>query len=143
MEYFMFAAWVVASAVTTVPGIVTAGFIVGISARGWSFWLTGVLALILSVVLQYMAALDACKRLPTCGLELVGETILTWRLAAPLVLATILWFALDARRRPPLAGATVGLILSVPVVVALSLPMVFRGPRLGSGSRPADQQRLA
>jgi hypothetical protein len=54
--------------------------------------------------------------------------IFTWYLAVPAVLAAILWFVLKARHRPVLAGATAGLLLSIPVVVALALPMTFWAP---------------
>jgi hypothetical protein len=51
--------------------------------------------------------------------------ILTYYLAAPAVLAGILWFGFKARRSPVLAGATAGLFLSMPLAVALALPMTF------------------
>jgi hypothetical protein len=123
MDYILNIVWLVALVITGVPGMAIVGGIVGTSARGWSFWLTGFLALIASFVVQYNAALQACKRRPECGVEFTSDAILTWRLAAPLVLAAILWLALDPPRRPAVAGAAAGLILSVPVVVALASPI--------------------
>ena len=122
MGYIMMALWVGALAITGVPGLTLAGIVISRSARGWSFWLAGLVALTLSGALQYETALYACHARPVCGVELIGDMIWTWRLAVPLVLAYVLWFPLKARGRPALAGATAGLILSVIAVVALAFP---------------------
>ena len=120
--------WLVALTVTWTPGLTLAGLIVGVSKRGLPFWLTGLLALIASVAAQYWLALQPYAQRGTYGIELMTVPIFSVNLAVPAVLAAILWFAFKARRSPVLAGATAGLILSMPVVVALALPMTFYVP---------------
>jgi hypothetical protein len=105
-----------------------AGLIVGVSKRGLPVWLTGLLALVASVAAQYWVALQPYVQRGTYGIELMTVPILTPYLAVPAVLAAILWFALKARQKPVLAGAAAGLIVSIPVVVALALPMTFYAP---------------
>jgi hypothetical protein len=110
------------------PGIGLAGVICGISKRNTLFWLCLLAALFTSVAVQYALALQPYVERGTYGIELMTVPIFTWYLAAPGVLAAILWFPLKARQRPVLAGATAGLILSIPVVVALALPVTFWAP---------------
>ena len=117
--------WLVALAVTAAPGMMLAGLIGGVSTRNGTFWLSGLLALLVSVVVQYWLALRPYLQSGTYGIELMTAPIFTYALAVPAVLAAILWFALKARRIPALAGATAGLLLSMPLVVALALPMTF------------------
>ena len=120
--------WLVALVVTLAPGIGLAGVICGISKRNALFWLCLLATLVTSVAVQYVLALQPYVQRGTYGIELMAVPIFTWYLAVPAVLAAILWFVLKARHRPGLAGATAGLILSIPVVVALALPMTFWAP---------------
>ena len=120
--------WLVALSVTLAPGVGLAGVIVGICKRSAAFWLCLFGALLASVALQYVLALEPYVQKGTYGIELMSAPIFSYYLAAPAVLAAILWFALKARGRPALAGLTAGLILSIPVVVALALPMTFWAP---------------
>ena len=120
--------WLVALGVTLAPGIGLAGVICGISKRTAVFWLGLLAALVTSVGVQYVLALQPYVQKGTYGIELMTVPIFTPYLAAPAVLAAILWFALKARGRPALAGITAGLIFSIPVVVALALPMTFWAP---------------
>ena len=120
--------WLVALGVTLAPGIGLAGVICGISKRNALFWLCLLAALVTSVALQYVLALQPYVQRGTYDITLMTVPIFTWHLAAPAVLAAILWFVLKARQRPVLAGATAGLIVSIPVVVALALPVTFWAP---------------
>lgn len=120
--------WLVALVVTLAPGIGLAGVICGISKRNALFWLCFLATLVTSVAVQYVLALQPYVERGTYGIELMTVPIFTWYLAVPAVLAAILWFVLKARHRPVLAGATAGLLLSIPVVVALALPMTFWAP---------------
>lgn len=120
--------WLVALVVTLAPGIGLAGVICGISKRNALFWLCFLVTLVTSVAVQYVLALQPYVERGTYGIELMTVPIFTWYLAVPAVLAAILWFVLKARHRPVLAGATAGLLLSIPVVVALALPMTFWAP---------------
>jgi len=120
--------WLVALVVTLAPGIGLAGVICGISKRNALFWLCLLATLVTSVAVQYVLALQPYVERATYGIELMTVPIFNGYLAVPAVLAAILWFVLKARHRPALAGATAGLILSIPVVVALALPMTFWAP---------------
>ena len=120
--------WLVALSVTLAPGVGLAGVIIGISRRTAAFSLCGFAALLLSVGLQYFVALRPYVQKGTYGIELMTVPIFSYYLAAPALLAAILWFVFKARQRPALAGITAGLILSIPVVVALALPMTFWAP---------------
>jgi hypothetical protein len=128
MGLVMIIIWLVALAVTLAPGIGLAGVICGISKRNALFWLCLLATLVTSVALQYVLALQPYVERGTYGIELMTVPIFTWYLAVPAVLAAILWFVLKARQRPVLAGAAAGLILSIPVVVALALPVTFWAP---------------
>jgi len=128
MGLVMIIIWLVALAVTLAPGIGLAGVICGISKRNALFWLCLLVTLVTSVALQYVLALQPYVERGTYGIELMTVPIFTWYLAVPAVLAAILWFVLKARQRPVLAGAAAGLILSIPVVVALALPVTFWAP---------------
>jgi hypothetical protein len=120
--------WLVALTVTLTPGIGLAGVICGISKRNALFWLCLLAALVTSVAVQYVVALQPYVQRGTYDITLMTVPIFTWHLAAPAVLAAILWFVLKARQRPVLGGATAGLILSIPAVVALALPVTFWAP---------------
>jgi len=120
--------WVVALVVTLAPGVGLAGVIIGISKRTAAFSLCGFVALLVSVAAQYALALRPYLENGTYGVEMMMAPILTPYLAAPAVLAAILWFALKAKQRPALAGLTAGLLLSIPTVVALALPMAMWAP---------------
>jgi hypothetical protein len=117
--------WLVAMAVVGGPGLTMAGVVSGISTRNGLFYLSYVLALIASVAAQYWVALRPYLQSGTYGIELMTVPILSLNLVMPGVLAAILWFVFKARRHPVLAGATAGLLSSMPVVVALALPMAF------------------
>jgi hypothetical protein len=128
MGLVMIIIWLVALAVTLAPGIGLAGVICGISKRNALFWVCLLVTLVTSVALQYVLALQPYVERGTYGIELMTVPIFTWYLAVPAVLAAILWFVLKARQRPVLAGAAAGLLLSIPVVVALALPVTFWAP---------------
>ena len=112
MGLVMIIIWLVALAVTLAPGIGLAGVICGISKRNALFWLCLLATLVTSVALQYVLALQPYVKRGTYGIELMTVPIFTWYLAVPAVLA----------------GAAAGLILSIPVVVALALPVTFWAP---------------
>ena len=122
--------WLVALGVTLTPGATLAGLIVGTSKRGLGFWPAGLLALVGSVAAQYWLALRPYAQSGTYGIELITVPIFSVYLVAPAVVAAILWFVFKARQKPVLAGATAGLLLSMPVAVALALPMTFLLPDL-------------
>ena len=120
--------WLVALAVTVAPGVGLAGVIVGISRRTAAFFVCGLLALLASVAAEYAVVLQPYLEKRTYGIELMLAPILNYYLAVPALLAAIVWFALKARQKPALAGMTAGLLLSIPVVVALALPVAFWAP---------------
>ena len=128
MGLVMMIIWLVALVFTLAPGVGMAGVVCGVSKRGLGFWPAGLLAVIASVAAQYWAALRPYVQKGSYGIELMTVPIFTPYLALPAVLAAILWFVFKARQRPILAGVTAGLILSIPVVVALALPMMFWAP---------------
>jgi len=117
--------WVVAMTVVGGPGLTLAGVVTGVSTRNGLFYLGGLLALLLSVAVQYWLALRPYTQSGTYGIELMTAPIFTYDLVVPGILAAVLWFVFKARRSPVLAGVTAGLLLSMPVVVALALPMTF------------------
>jgi hypothetical protein len=117
--------WLVAMTVVGGPGLAMAGVVSGVSTRNGSFYLSGLLALLLSVAAQYWLALRPYVQSGTYDIALMAAPIFTYYLVVPGVLAAMLWFVFKARRNPVLAGATAGLLVSMPVVVALALPMTF------------------
>ena len=118
--------WLAALALIGAPGVVMTGRVLRLSTRNAIFWLSGLVALLVSVAAQYWLAFRPYVQSGEYDIYLMTAPILTYYLAAPAVLAGILWFAFKARRSPVLAGATAGLILSMTLAVALALPMTFK-----------------
>jgi hypothetical protein len=118
--------WAAALALVGLPGVVMTARVIRLSTRNALFWLSGLAALLVSVAAQYWVAVRPYVQRGEYDIYLMTAPILSYYLAAPAVLAGILWFGFKARRSPVLAGATAGLLLSMTLAVALAWPLTSR-----------------
>jgi hypothetical protein len=122
--------WLAAISVVGLPALVLTLVIRAKSQRGRAFYVTGGLTSTASVVGQYVAVLAPFVRRGGYSWDLVVGLIFGWHLLAPLLLAGAIWAAARSVRQSALGGAIAGLVLSIPLGIALALPALLLLPSL-------------
>lgn len=122
--------WVGALAILGMPGLALGLFAWAKSRRDSTFWLICAGALFASVAGQYIAVLTPYVRQGTFSWGFLQEAVFGWHLLVPAVAAAVLWIAGRAAGQPAFLGAVAGLFLSVPLAIAMALPLFFVVPGL-------------
>jgi hypothetical protein len=122
--------WLGALGVLGVPGLGVSIVVCVRSRRNRAFWVTYVGAVVASVLGQYVAVLTPFVRRGVYSWDLVVAAVFGWHLLAPAIIAVALWIAARTLRQSSVAGAAAGLFLSIPVAIALALPILFTIPPL-------------
>jgi hypothetical protein len=100
------------------------------AGRDAAFWAVAAASALASVIGQHVAVFLPFVRRSAYSFDLVMALAFGWHLLAPAVLAAFLWVLARALRQTRILGAVAGLFLSIPLGIALALPVFFTVPSL-------------
>jgi hypothetical protein len=122
--------WVGALVVMGLPALALGAWIAVKSRRDRWFWSASALAALVSVAGQYAAVLSPFVRRGMVDWDLVMNAMFGWHLLVAAVAAALVWLAGRWLGGSGVNGAAAGLFASVPLVIALALPVMFTVPSL-------------
>jgi hypothetical protein len=122
--------WAGALGVMGLPALALGAWIAVKSPRDRWFWTASGLAALASVVGQYVAVLSPFVRRGMVDWDLVMNAMFGWHLLVAAVAAGLVWLAGRWLRGSGINGVAAGLFVSVPLVIALALPVMFTVPGL-------------
>jgi hypothetical protein len=99
-------------------------------ARNTSFWLGAAASAIVSVAVQHAVVLFPFVRAGEYSWDLVVALFFGWQLIGPPIVAMLAWLVGRSQQRPALQGTAAGLLFSVPVAIALAVPVALVVPPL-------------
>src|SRR5262249_10494731 len=122
--------WAGALGVIGLPALAL-GIVVAIkSPRDRGFWAASCLAVFVSVVGQYFAILTPFVRRGVVDWDLVIGASFGWHRRAPAAVGVVVWLIARRVRGSSVGGVAAGLFISVPIAIALALPVMFIVPSL-------------
>jgi hypothetical protein len=98
------------------------------SPRAPGFWVALGMAALASVAGQYVSVLTPFVRKGMVDWNLLIDASFGWHLLVPVVAAAVVWLAGRGVHRAGAGGVAAGLLVSVPLAIALALPVMLIVP---------------
>jgi hypothetical protein len=117
--------WIGALLVLGAPSLALSILVAARSQRSRAFWLALAAAVGVSLLGQYIVISRPVISKGSSSWDFVTTAIFGWHLAVPAFLAGVVGIAARGFQRAIPAGAVSGLLLSIPLSIALAVPVTF------------------